>query len=262
MADLIIDDDSAADVLFPANMGRGLVERNFNTDPPEMFQPPSEMELIPKSEWSARIKEQEANKSRLSDILLRTGIPSMDQGPNGYCWGHSTVGAVQIIRAVNNLPYVPLSAYAVCAIIKRGKNEGGWCGLSAKFLREVGVPSQALWPQGSRDLSLDTPEMRADAAKHRVIEDWVDLARPAYDQSLTFAQVATCLLNGVPCALDFNFWAHSVAGCDLVEVEPGSFGIRIRNSWGDTWGDKGFGILRGSKALPDGAVAIRTTGAA
>jgi hypothetical protein len=179
------------------------------------------------------------------------------------CWGHSTVGCVQAVRALNNQPYVPLSAYMVCAIIKRGANEGAWCGLSAKFLREVGVCSQALWPQGNRNYrALDTPEVRADAAKRKVTEDWADLASAVYDQNLTFEQVASCLLSGVPCALDWNWWSHSVMGCDLVEVEPGSFGVRIRNSWGDAWEDRGFAVIRGQKAIPDGAVAVRVAGGA
>lgn len=255
------DDDLLNPVVDGEPKGRGAIERDYALYPAEMFAPPSELVLIPRGEWSARIKEQEETKSRLSDILLAAGVPSMDQGSNGYCWGHSTVGAVQGIRAVNNQPYVPLSAYMVCAIIKGGRNEGGWCGLSAKFLREHGVCSQALWPQGDRNLRLDTPEVRANAALHKVTEEFVDLTQSVYDQNLTFEQVATCLLLNIPCALDFNWWSHSVMGCDLVEVEPGSFGIRIRNSWSDSWGAKGFGILQGNKARPDGALAIRVTGA-
>lgn len=262
----IIDDSTPYDDLFyplvdGERKARGLVPRDYSEHPEEMFAPPSEMPLIPRSEWSARIKEQEAQKSRISDVLLAQGIPSMDQGPNGYCWGHSTVGALMARRALDNQPYVALSAYMVCAIIKGGRNEGGWCGLSAKFLRETGVCSQTLWPQGNRSLALDTAEARADAAKHKVVEDWVDLSRQVYDQNLTFDQVASCLLSGIPCALDWNWWAHSVMGCDLVEVEPGSFGVRIRNSWSDKWGEKGFGVIRGQKAIPDGAVATRVTGA-
>lgn len=261
----IIDDSTS----YPFNQfvngevkGHGLVPRDYSTYPPEMFQPPSELQVIPRSEWSARIKEQEEKKSRISDILLEQNIPSMDQGQNGYCWSHSTVGCVQAVRALNNQPYVPLSAYMVAAIIKKGKNEGGWCGLSAKFLREVGVCSQAIWPQGNRDYQrLDTPACRSNAALHKVTEEWVDLTASVYDQNLTFDLVATCLLSNIPVAGDFNHWSHSVLLCDLVEVEANSFGVRLRNSWTDSWGHKGFGILQGQKAITDGAIAIRVSGA-
>lgn len=177
------------------------------------------------------------------------------------CWAHSTVHCVMITRARDNMPYVPLSAYAVAATIMSGRDEGGWCGLSAKFLREKGVPSQAIWPQGERTTwrNYDKPETWENAARHRVEEDWVDLTRQVYDQNLTFDQVASCLLCGIPCAVDFNWWGHSVCALDLVEVSKGSFGIRIWNSWSDAWGDRGMSVLQGKKAIPDGAVAIRTT---
>jgi len=65
------------------------------------------------------------------------------------------------------------------------------------------------------------------------------------------------LLQRIPCALDFYWWSHSVAGLDPEEVEPGSFGIRIWNSWTDGWSENGTAVLRGDKALPNGAVATR-----
>lgn len=263
--EIVIDHSNATSQLVPTVDGiprsRGLVPRDYNEYPVEMFAAPSDMPLIPRSEWSARIKEMEQTQSRLSDIRLSgdagNPIPSLDQDGVGYCWAHSVTHTVMMVRAVNNQKYVPLSAFAVAAIIKGGRDEGGWCGLSAKFAREVGIPSQTLWPQGSRKLSLDTPEMRANASLHKITEDWVDLTRQVYDQDLTFDQLATCLLNRIPCAVDFNWWSHSVCALDLVEVEPGSFGVRILNSWSDSWSDRGMGVLRGQQAIPDGAVATR-----
>lgn len=257
--DLLIDDETGDDDLLfkyaPDGevRGRGQVERDFRQFPVEMMAKPSEMLLVPRSEWSDRIKEMEREKARLSD--LRGLMPSLDQGRFGYCWAHSTVHTVLLNRKIMNVKYVPLSAYAVAAIIKNGRDEGAWCGLSQKFIAEKGVPSQEFWPQGSIDLRKATPQMYANAALHKITDDWVDLTRQVWDKFLTFDQVMSCLLNRIPCALDFNWWGHSVCGMDPVEVEPGSFGIRILNSWSDQWGDRGTSVLRGQKAIPNGAIA-------
>ena len=78
---------------------------------------------------------------------------------------------------------------------------------------------------------------------------------------MTFDMVASCLLANIPCAVDFNWWGHSVMACDLVDLGNGQYGIRFRNSWTDSYGDKGFAVLTGSKAIPNGAVGLRVTGA-
>lgn len=256
----IIDDSTKPDDLYPPGKGTGLVERDFSKDPPSMFADPSAMPVIDESHWKGLIKEQDEQQSSLMHHRM-TGnngqmIPSLDQGSNGYCWGHSTVNTIHLRRAYMHQPFVALSAYSVCATIMKGRNEGGWCGLSAKFLRETGVCSQKLWPQGDRNYQkYQTPEVLADMAKHKITADYVDLAKPVYNQNLTWKQVASCLFSGIPCAVDFNWWAHSVCALRIIEVEGGSFGLLIWNSWGDGWGDKGMGILRGNKMYPDGAVA-------
>lgn len=261
--DLIIDDSNADQHFNPVIdgdvKGHGLIPRQHSIYPPQMFDPPSQMRVIPRSEWSDKIKQKIADKSQLSDILKSHGFQCLDQGNNGYCWSHSTVHCVMVKRLVNNQPHVPLSAYAVAATIKKGKNEGGWCGLSAQFLRTRGVPTQRVWPQGDRNYqAYDNSTTWENAKKYRTLEEWADLTRNVWDQNLTFDQVATCLLNNDPCALDFNWWAHSVCGLDLVETSPGQFGIRILNSWGMRWGENGMGVLSGSKAIPNGALCIRS----
>jgi hypothetical protein len=255
--DYIIDDDND-DLAFPGGVRYSLIPRDYSIYPPEMFAPPSDMQLIPRSEWGDRIKEKVAAQSQLSDLR---NFQALDQNGQPYCWAYSTTSAVMLVRAVNNQPMVRLSAHAVGCKVMNFAQQGGWCGLSAKFHREVGCPSVEAWPEKSMSRANDRPETWADGALHKVTEDWVDLTRDVYDQNLTFDQVATCLLNNIPCAVDFNWWSHSVCAMDLVEVEAGSFGIRILNSWTETWGEKGTSVLRGSKAIPDGAVAIRVTGA-
>ncbi len=229
--------------------------------PQEMFSPPSEIEEIPQSEWKDRYEYLKANGALLSDVVKKRGpnggrMKSYDQNGQGYCWFYSCIGAATVLRGKSNFPYVRFSGHAGACKIKNFRDQGGWCGLSRKFAAEVGLATAEDWPEQSMDRQYDNATTWANAAKHKITEDWVEIA-PEYEQNLKFSQLASCLLGGDPCQVDFNWWSHSVTGLDVVPVEAGSFGLLIWNSWGDSWGEQGFSILQGSKAIPDGAVAHR-----
>lgn len=240
----------------------GLVPRDYSVDPPEMFEPPSDMVLIPESEWDARFDEQEELKSSLEHIYRKAdnGKQPLNVYQNGdpLCWAHSVTQAVMMARAAANMPFAALSAYMVAMLATGYRNQGGWCGQSAKQVAETGICTQKLWPQQSKSKSNDTPEMRADAAKRKIVEEWRDLTRPIHGQQMTWQQIISCGFNNQAMAVDFNWWQHSVGGVRGVRIEPGSWGLMILNSHGDNDGDHGFHILRGSKARPDGAIAIRS----
>ena len=176
------------------------------------------------------------------------------------CWAYSTGHALMLMRLVMNQPLIRLNPHATAAIIKRGRDEGGWNGLSAKWAREHGYavegsgPGQ--WPLHSRDLRYDTPELRTSMALHKSTEEWVDLTRDVYDVSLTRLQYATALMLRLPCPSDYSHWGHSVCAVRWVRIERGSWGTLILNSWRG-WGRFGLGVLQGSKALPESMLAIR-----
>lgn len=257
-------DDTTAPKYFEPNvpgltLGKGYEPRDYRLDPVEMFAPPSRVQVIPKSEWSARVKEKEAQKSRLSDIVRRAGISATNQGAEGFCWAYSQVSALHAARARDNLPHVPLSGHSVGCVVKNFQNRGGWCGQSARFAEVRGIATQADWPERSMNRAHDNPTTWQHAAQYRVTDHVIDLTRQEWDDVLPFDLVVSLLLANVPVQVDFNWWAHSVCALDAVEVEPGSFGVRIWNSWSDGWGSNGMGVLRGSRAIPDGAVATLVT---
>lgn len=278
--DFIITDDNYRKVCFgqTANGERfamGLIPRNYSTNPvgsldgSVTFADAEDVPLIPMAEWPERIAQKVAGASQLSDIRNAGDngkpIQSLDQNGRGYCWAHSATAAAILLRAVAGMPYVRLSAYAVACIIKNYRDQGGWGAQGLDFIRERGVPSVEFWPEKSVDRNNDNPATWENAAIHKVSEGFIDLDAAQYDRRLTFQEVGTCLLCNIPVVGDFNWWGHSVCVMDLVDVEPSRpatdsrrYGVRIWNSWRDSWGTNGTGVLTGSKAIPDGATAPRS----
>jgi hypothetical protein len=246
-------------------IGYGYVPRDFKADPIEMFDAPSGMTVIPESEWDARYDEEEATKSSLEHLYLQGAdtpvFENLDQNGDGYCWAYSTGHAIMLKRLAKGLPLIRLNPHATAAIIKGGRDEGGWCGLSAKWARENGYAEEGTgpgqWPLHSRNLKYDTAELRANMAKHKVTEDWVDMTKDVYDQNLAEAQLATCNFTNDPTPTDYNWWGHSVCRLRKVRIEKGAWGVLILNSW-KGWGRHGLAVLRGDKARADSAVAFRS----
>jgi len=263
----ILDESVAAcrDVLYPVGVSYGAVPRDYATDPPSMFAGPDGLKTPDPSEWDALYDEQEANEDSLEHLFLRNGKPAfinLDQNGDGYCWAYSTGQALMLARLRDNLPLVRLNPHATAAIIKGGRDEGGWCGTSAKWAAENGYAVEGTgpgeWPLHSRNLRYDTPALRAAMALHKTTEDWRDMTRPEYGQVLTARQLAACGFSNIPAPSDFNWWGHSVCQVRWVRIERGSWGPLILNSWLN-WGRFGLGVLRGSQATANNAVAVRTS---
>lgn len=274
---------------------RGLIPRDYATHPVGCYRTGGmravDLVAIPQSEWADRLKMLREGGAQLSDIRKRGKagklIPSTDQNGRGYCWFHSGTSACLLVRARDGQPFVDLSAYAGACKIKGFRDEGGWGAQGVDFMTKYGIPSSQYWPQRSVDPRYDNAETWKNALLHRVDEGWIDIEAAQYDRKLAWSQVATCLLSGNPVICDYNWWGHSVCGMDLVDgaqafelsrddsgkkttlqefeaawdmsdTVTGGFGIRIWNSWGDSWSDRGEGIIPPNKAVPDGSVAIRT----
>lgn len=270
----IIDTDSKkaeyTDMLFPKGVGKGYVERDYDVYPEEMFDHPDQMFTIPESEWDARFDEQEQLKSSLEHLYLSGpgGTPifvNLDQKSDGYCWIYSNGHALMFAREIMNQPRIRLNPHSTGAIIKNGRNEGGWCGLGARFVADIGMAPEGTgpgqWPFASRSLSHDTPAMREAMKKFRTGEVWMDLTKRDYDHTLTRAHLATCGFTNCPAPSDFNFMSHSVCQIRWVRIERGSWGPMYLNSW-KNWGRHGLAVLRGSQATANGAIAYRTAIAA
>lgn len=276
---------------------KGLIPRNWETHPQGFYRGEvgvdavTDLPSFDPSDFPRLIDEQLKEGRRLSDFRASRGpngslIPSRDQNGRGYCWRHSGTSAHLLLRAVQDMPYADLSAYAGACMIKNFRDEGGWGAQGLDDIMERGDPTSEFWPQQGTSRSYDKPETWANAKLHRITEGFIDLGSPQYDRNLTVNQMITCLLCNIPVIVDFNWWGHSVCAMDAVNGKSqwkvtrngfsgklmtlGEFdsfwgmytvmagvSIRILNSWGDSWSEKGAGILTGSKAVPNGATAPR-----
>lgn len=242
-----------------ASYATGAIPRDYDVDPVEMGDSPDGMKLLSDDEAIAAHDQQDRDESSLLHMFLRNPFEQLDQNGDGYCWAYSTGHCIMLDRLKQNLPYVRINPHATAAIIKKGRDEGGWCGLSMKWARENGYAVEGTgpgqWPLHSRNLKYDTPELRSSMALHKATEDWYDLGRREFDQKLARQQIITLSTQAIPMAADWMRFAHSMCLIRAVRIANAWHPI-VLNSWRG-WGYNGLGVLYGM--WPDNAVALRAS---
>lgn len=200
--------------------------------------------VIPRSDWSARIKEQIELRSRISDYC---DFKPPDQDGLPTCWAIGTCHGLAIKRRTQRLPFKPISGCSIAVPISGG-HSGGYEGEAVAYIVKHGAASTDTWPENDTRRSLNTdPAVVADRLNHKI--------EGAIEVNGTDEWASACLLT-LPGTFAYNWMSHVMTMCDLVEIEKNSFGFRPRNTWGD-WGAKndlgfyGFNTYREGHGTPD-----------
>lgn len=214
---------------------------------PYAGSPPGDM-LLSWDKIKDEIKRLNDTESSLAHIWHKQGYEALDQNGTNYCWFFGMVSGMMLTRAAMGYEHIKLSpAYGACQI-KNFRNEGGWGEDSLKWCVEEGVPDQEYWPQAAINRKYLTPEAKADAQRNKITSYW--------DVPSSLQWTLSLVVQGIACPVAFNWWSHLVCACFGVYHGAGDFGLIILNSWSTSWGDRGFGELRGSRANPDDVQAV------
>jgi hypothetical protein len=252
----VIDDDFPSD---PAVLGHGTgyEGRDYSAFPlnGQSFNRESTVARLSEKEIVELVIEKLAKKSFIVDICDAAGLKPKNQKQSSYCWIHGPTGGMDMDRvyAGHTNPILYHSAFYAGSQIKHGANQGGSGVQGVKWLVEHGTCREELWPPMQFHGTV-TDEIKADAAKRQVTicEEFEPGDHIGINSSVVMNQPVTV---GVPA------WGHEVLVCALVfkdgkpKGDYGDLRRKFRNSWGD-WGDKGCGVLDGSKAKLDEAMRV------
>lgn len=247
----IINDDTPNDVLFPQEFGRGLEleARPQGFAHAATANPFPDSFLIPQSDWQGLIQERKSRKAGITYECDRVGLKVKDQQQTNYCWANGPTHATEIIRVMQGLAPVALSAASVAAQVTNFRNVGGWGDDALQWIIKNGIDPESVWPNAAISRQYATEANKTLALNYRVTE-WWEL------EPKNLNQLISAVLHDIPVAVGFSWWSHEVCAVDADWID-GAIALVIDNSWGTSWGKNGRGTLQGRKMLPDDAVAPR-----
>lgn len=240
---------------------RGYVERNWNEDGvcSSGYASPWQMPVFDRSTWRERIEERERKKERNIDRLDLAGWKPKYQAMTNYCWAACTVQNFEIQRVFETGEVVLLSTASLAAPAsdfrnwnaRRGpKGVGGWCSQAMKYAIGNGVATEETWPTNDPNPKHDNARSKATRSENVPLE-YFDLTPRSFEQAVT------ALLSDFTIAGAFNWMRHAVTLLDPLYFGPSDFGILCANT-GYLRDRNGFTVLRGSRAIPDEQVAVRS----
>lgn len=211
----------------------------------------SDVTRIPMEAWPDLIADRRRRKATLKAMWQASRIGVWNQSSLRYCHSFSTAMGVAFWREQQGLPFVELSPSSVAAPITGYQNKGWYIDGALEQAVKVGVATTEFVPRGTTGRADFKPGWEASAAKHRVVE-WAE------GRSRDIVLQGTLLLNGMGYVAGLNWWGHAIWCVELLDLAPGKpatdwnrYGIEYLNSYGREWGEDGWGVLTGQRAIAD-----------
>ncbi|KAF8031060.1 hypothetical protein BT93_D0293 [Corymbia citriodora subsp. variegata] len=191
-----------------------------------------------------------------------------DQGQCGCCWAFSTIATVESITQIKigNLPELSEQQLVDCTSGNNGCN-GGWMDTAFEYIiQNGGITSETNYSYRATDGTCNTVAASSIVATITGYEDVptnnegellkavamqpVSIALDASGQE--FQSYSSGIFNG-NCG---TLMTHAVAIVGYGSTEDGTKYWKIRNSWGETWGEAGYMRIQRDFGQPEGLCGL------
>lgn len=208
--------------------------------------------------WSARLTQPTKLNLRTTAKLPRVE----DQGEVGSCTANATTDAMEFLRLKAGIEAVELSRLDLYFKTRKAagdlpaEDNGAQLPDVMRVARKLGVCREELWPYDPAKFAVEPPaECAADAEKNQVLY---------YYRCASVLSVCASIVQGFPVVIGFDcpvaMFTDEVGKSGLIPMPDGQgfdggHAVEIvgydkatrlydiKNSWGEAWGDGGFGRI-------------------
>jgi C1A family cysteine protease len=222
-----------------------------------------------------------SDSSNSSKVIISDDAfsPIEDQGQLGSCTANAAVGLMEYYQKKTQGKFIDMSRLF---LYKATRNLLGWTGDTGAYLRTTmgamvifGSPPESYWPYKIQEFDKEPPAFMYSFAKEfqsvryfrldpqgvteeellKRIKMFLERKMPSMFGFTVYNSISQASSNGeipFPCDQDRREGGHAIVATgfdDNKEIVNKTCGkktkgaIRIRNSWGQSWGDNGYGWI-------------------
>jgi C1A family cysteine protease len=222
----------------------------------------------------SKLLKKTLKNSPLAVDLRKWCSPVEDQGNLGSCTAHAGVGLIEFFQKRVHGKFLDGSRLF---LYKTTRNLLGWQGDQGAYLRTTmksmvmfGIPPEVYWPYEISHFDEEAPVFCYALAQNYKTIKYYRLDLPGNSPSQTLATIKENLAAELPMMFGFSVYSsfpglgegtgripfpepgdrleggHAVVAVgydDKKKIGKDTGALLIRNSWGEEWGDKGYGWL-------------------